>query len=129
MSGAATRGTRPASEDGAALLRDAAVTVATRFGLAILILATDVLLARTLGPDAKGRFALVLLSSQLAATIVGVGMDQALIDLGLEPHLLSETLVESMFGVIDRHKDRVITDAILPRTRWRPDRVAEKVSE
>ena len=34
-----------------------------------------------------------------------------LLDLGLEPHLLSDTLVESMFGVIERYKDRVITDA------------------
>jgi len=42
-----------------------------------------------------------------------------LLDLGLQPHLLSDTLVESMFGVIERHKDRVITDAILPRDRWR----------
>jgi UDP-sulfoquinovose synthase len=42
-----------------------------------------------------------------------------LLDLGLQPHLLSETLVESMFGVIEKHKDRVITDAILPRDRWR----------
>jgi UDP-sulfoquinovose synthase len=42
-----------------------------------------------------------------------------LLDLGLEPHLLSETLVESMFGIIENHKDRVITDAILPRDRWR----------
>jgi hypothetical protein len=24
-----------------------------------------------------------------------------------------------MFGVIERHKDRVIADAILPRDRWR----------
>jgi UDP-sulfoquinovose synthase len=43
-----------------------------------------------------------------------------LLDLGLQPHLLSETLVGSMFGVIERHKDRVIVDAILPRDRWRP---------
>jgi UDP-sulfoquinovose synthase len=42
-----------------------------------------------------------------------------LMDLGLQPHLLSETLVESMFGVIERHKDRVITDHILPRDTWR----------
>jgi UDP-sulfoquinovose synthase len=39
--------------------------------------------------------------------------------LGLQPHLLSETLVESVFGVIERHKDRVIGDAIMPKTRWR----------
>ena len=50
----------------------------TRFGLAILIFATDIALARLLGPSAKGRFALVLLYSQLAALIVGWGMDQAL---------------------------------------------------
>ena len=43
-----------------------------------------------------------------------------LLDLGLKPHLLSETLIESMFASIERHKDRVITDHILPRDRWRP---------
>jgi UDP-sulfoquinovose synthase len=43
-----------------------------------------------------------------------------LLDLGLQPHLLNETLVESMFGVIERYKDRVITNHILPRDHWRP---------
>jgi UDP-sulfoquinovose synthase len=43
-----------------------------------------------------------------------------LLDLGLQPHYLSETLVESMFGAIERHRDRVILDHILPRDRWRP---------
>jgi UDP-sulfoquinovose synthase len=42
-----------------------------------------------------------------------------LLDLGLEPHLLSETLIESMFAAIERHKDRVILDHIMPKTRWR----------
>ena len=60
------------------LLRDALVTVVTRFGLAVLIFGTDIALARLLGPAAKGRFALVLLYSQLAALVVGWGMDQAL---------------------------------------------------
>ncbi|HEV8489964.1 MAG TPA: polysaccharide biosynthesis C-terminal domain-containing protein [Candidatus Limnocylindrales bacterium] len=60
------------------LLRDALFTIGTRFGLAILIFTTDILLARLLGPAAKGRFALVLLYSQLAALIVGFGMDSAL---------------------------------------------------
>ena len=55
------------------LLRDAFITIVTRFGLAILIFATDIALARLLGPSAKGRFALVLLYSQLAALIVGWG--------------------------------------------------------
>ena len=48
---------RPASP----LLRDAFITIVTRFGLAFLIFATDIALARLLGPSAKGRFALVLL--------------------------------------------------------------------
>jgi UDP-sulfoquinovose synthase len=43
-----------------------------------------------------------------------------LLDLGLQPHYLSETLVESMFGAIERHRDRVTLDHILPRDRWRP---------
>lgn len=43
-----------------------------------------------------------------------------LLDLGLEPHLLSETLVGSVFGEIERFRDRVIRDHILPSTRWRP---------
>src|SRR4029079_13328127 len=66
---------RPAASP---LMRDAFITIVTRFGLAILIFATDIALARLLGPSAKGRFALVLLYSQLAALIVGWGMDQAL---------------------------------------------------
>jgi UDP-sulfoquinovose synthase len=43
-----------------------------------------------------------------------------LLDLGLRPHLLDETLIESMFSTIERLKDRVIVDHILPRDRWRP---------
>jgi UDP-sulfoquinovose synthase len=41
-----------------------------------------------------------------------------LLDLGLKPHYLSETLVESMFGVIEKYRDRVIRDHILPRITW-----------
>ncbi len=43
-----------------------------------------------------------------------------LLDLGLKPHLLSETLIESMFAAIERHRDRVIPDRIDPAIRWRP---------
>ena len=42
-----------------------------------------------------------------------------LLDLGLEPHLLSETLIESMFDQMERYRHRVIADRIDPRTRWR----------
>jgi UDP-sulfoquinovose synthase len=43
-----------------------------------------------------------------------------LLDLGLKPELLSQTLVESMFAQIERYKSRAILDHILPRDRWRP---------
>jgi UDP-sulfoquinovose synthase len=45
-----------------------------------------------------------------------------LLDLGLRPHLLDETLIESMFATIERFQDRAIVDHILPRDRWRPER-------
>ena len=54
----------------------------------------------------------------------------ALLDLGLKPHYLSETLVESMFAKIEEHRDRVITKAIMPKTLWRPrSRVPQPVGE
>jgi UDP-sulfoquinovose synthase len=43
-----------------------------------------------------------------------------LLDLGLEPTLLGEELVESMIHVIERYKGLVIEGAIDPRTRWNP---------
>ncbi len=72
--GATTDGAPPRGS----LLGDALITILSRFGLALLILGTDIALARLLGPAAKGRFALVLLTSQLAALVVGWGMDAAL---------------------------------------------------
>lgn len=79
MTGQTRPAARPPTASGPSpLLRDALVTVVTRFGLAVLIFATDIALARLLGPSAKGRFALVLLYSQLAALVVGWGTDQAL---------------------------------------------------
>jgi UDP-sulfoquinovose synthase len=41
-----------------------------------------------------------------------------LLELGLVPHLLSETLLSSMFGIIDRHRDRVNLDALIPAVQW-----------
>jgi UDP-sulfoquinovose synthase len=43
-----------------------------------------------------------------------------LLDLGLKPHTLTETLIESMFGVIERYRDRILPEVILPRTTWAP---------
>src|SRR6201747_3149156 len=43
-----------------------------------------------------------------------------LLDLGLEPTLLGEELVESMIHTIERHKGRVIEASIDPHPRWNP---------
>jgi UDP-sulfoquinovose synthase len=53
----------------------------------------------------------------------------ALLDLGLKPHYLSETLIESMFARIEQHRDRVITKAIMPKTRWRPSEDRQRVRD
>lgn len=42
-----------------------------------------------------------------------------LLDLGLAPHLLSETLISSMFAIIERHKHRVLAEAMRPTVNWR----------
>jgi UDP-sulfoquinovose synthase len=43
-----------------------------------------------------------------------------LLDLGLEPTLLGEELVESMIHIIERHKGNAIESSIDPHTRWNP---------
>ncbi len=43
-----------------------------------------------------------------------------LLDLGLEPTLLGEELVESMIHTIERYKGNAIESSIDPRTRWNP---------
>jgi UDP-sulfoquinovose synthase len=45
-----------------------------------------------------------------------------LLDLGLEPTLLGEELVESMLHTIERFKGNAIESAIDPRTRWNPEK-------
>jgi UDP-sulfoquinovose synthase len=43
----------------------------------------------------------------------------ALESLGLVPHLLSDTLLTSMFKIIEQHRDRVDTQLLEPTVRWR----------
>ncbi|HWK18642.1 MAG TPA: NAD-dependent epimerase/dehydratase family protein [Solirubrobacteraceae bacterium] len=43
----------------------------------------------------------------------------ALVDLGLVPTLLSDTLIDHLFAVVERHQERVDQAAILPAVRWR----------
>ncbi len=41
-----------------------------------------------------------------------------LIELGLQPRYLSETLVESMIEGVAKYRDRIKVDAIAPKTKW-----------
>ena len=42
-----------------------------------------------------------------------------LLDLGLEPHLLTADVILGMMELIERHKDRVEVEAIAPTVQWR----------
>jgi UDP-sulfoquinovose synthase len=44
---------------------------------------------------------------------------RGLVELGLNPHCLSETLITSMFDVAERYKRRVDRTALLPLVNWR----------
>jgi UDP-sulfoquinovose synthase len=44
---------------------------------------------------------------------------QKLIDLGLQPHYLQETLIESVIQLVEAHRHRVRPDTIDPRVSWR----------
>ncbi len=42
-----------------------------------------------------------------------------LIDLGLEPHFLSESLLDSLLNIAVRYRDRIDTSLFMPRVNWR----------
>jgi len=42
-----------------------------------------------------------------------------LLDLGLRPHLLADTLIDSLFGVVGAHRDRIDPTVIRPTISWR----------
>jgi UDP-sulfoquinovose synthase len=42
-----------------------------------------------------------------------------LVDLGLRPHLLSDTLIDSLFDIAERYQDRVDLAAMRPTVHWR----------
>jgi UDP-sulfoquinovose synthase len=42
-----------------------------------------------------------------------------LIDLGLEPHLLSNSLLDSLMNVASKYRDRIDTSLYLPQVNWR----------
>lgn len=45
-----------------------------------------------------------------------------LIELGLEPHLLSDSLLDSLMNVAIKYRDRIDTSVMLPRVNWRQPR-------
>jgi UDP-sulfoquinovose synthase len=42
-----------------------------------------------------------------------------LVELGLEPHLLSDTLIDSLLGITKRYAYRVRLEALRPTIQWR----------
>ncbi len=45
-----------------------------------------------------------------------------LIDLGLQPHLLSDVLLDSLLKIAVKYKDRVDESLIMPHVNWRKTR-------
>jgi UDP-sulfoquinovose synthase len=50
-----------------------------------------------------------------------------LLELGLEPHFLSDELVDGMIAAILKHKERIKRDIILPKVKWNAK--AEEIEE
>jgi UDP-sulfoquinovose synthase len=51
-----------------------------------------------------------------------------LIDLGLEPHLLSNALLDSLLNIALKYKDRIDASLMLPRVNWRYTRNDRRVA-
>ena len=43
-----------------------------------------------------------------------------LLELGLRPHLLTGEVVSHLIQTVQRHKDRILRDPIMPKTKWDP---------
>jgi UDP-sulfoquinovose synthase len=52
-----------------------------------------------------------------------------LLDLGLRPHLLSDSLLDSLLGIAVDHRDRVREETIFPRVNWRTARNRHELVE
>ncbi len=50
-----------------------------------------------------------------------------LLDLGLEPHYLSDSLLDSLLNVALEHRDRIDQDIIMPRVNWRTGHTGQRV--
>ena len=52
-----------------------------------------------------------------------------LADLGLKPHLLSESLLDSLLNIAIEYRERIDTSLLLPRVNWRNSRNDRRVKE
>jgi len=52
-----------------------------------------------------------------------------LIDLGLKPHFLSDSLLDSLLNIALRYQDRIDPKVILPTVNWRQPKLASRLSE
>jgi hypothetical protein len=50
-----------------------------------------------------------------------------LIELGLEPHLLSDSLLDSLMNVALKYRDRIDPSVMLPQINWRQPRNERRV--
>jgi UDP-sulfoquinovose synthase len=44
---------------------------------------------------------------------------RGLLELGLQPHFMTDDVIAAMLDLVGAHRDRIIVDRILPRVRWR----------
>jgi UDP-sulfoquinovose synthase len=49
-----------------------------------------------------------------------------LLDLGLEPHYLGDSLLDSLLNIAVEYRDRVDVDHIMPRVDWRTGRAKQQ---
>lgn len=77
-SGSVSTATPDAGRPNRGVARDVIITFGGRIALTLVIIVGDVIVARNLGPDGKGAFALVLALSSLGAVILGLGLDRSL---------------------------------------------------
>jgi len=52
-----------------------------------------------------------------------------LLDLGLEPHYLSDSLLDSLLNIAVEHKERVDTDVMMPSVSWRSGRAKQRINK
>ena len=52
-----------------------------------------------------------------------------LVELGLKPHLLSESLLDSLLNIAIRYQDRIDRSLFLPKVNWRNARNERQLKE